>query len=69
MCEEAWASDRLEEHSELCAVLRQVGQGMSVDAHLTTLANVIEEQAGPGFDSRAAQLLSFSRLSLVCACV
>jgi hypothetical protein len=52
VCEEAWASERLGEHSELCAVLRQVGKGMSVDAHLTTLANVIEEQAGPGFDSR-----------------
>jgi hypothetical protein len=25
VCEEAWAAERLEEHSELCAVLRQVG--------------------------------------------
>ncbi len=46
ICEDRWASCRLEEHSELCAVLQSVAQGMSVDAHLTTLANVIEEQVG-----------------------
>lgn len=27
VCEEAWAAERLEEHSELCAVLLQVGGG------------------------------------------
>eukprot|EP00798_Chlamydomonas_sp_ICE-L_P001645 gene1645-33037_t len=48
ICEEQWASVRLEEHSELCAVLQSVAQGMSVDAHLTTLANVIEEQLEMG---------------------
>ncbi|GAX76983.1 hypothetical protein CEUSTIGMA_g4430.t1 [Chlamydomonas eustigma] len=48
VCEEAWASDRLEEHNELCMLLQQVGLGMPVDAHLTTLANVIEEQLEMG---------------------
>eukprot|EP00798_Chlamydomonas_sp_ICE-L_P030770 gene30770-35809_t len=48
ICEERWAAGRLEEHSELCAVLQSVAQGMSVDAHLTTLANVIEEQLEMG---------------------
>ncbi|KAG1676353.1 hypothetical protein FOA52_001148 [Chlamydomonas sp. UWO 241] len=50
VCEEAWAAERLEEHSELCAVLRQVGHGMSVDAHLTTLANVIEDMLEMGVE-------------------
>lgn len=45
VCEEHWPTSRLEEHSELCAVLRQLSaSGLSVDAMLTMLANVIEEQ-------------------------
>ncbi|KAF5841274.1 hypothetical protein DUNSADRAFT_13728, partial [Dunaliella salina] len=45
VCEEQWPTWRLEEHSELCAVLRQLSSsGLSVDGMLTTLANVIEEQ-------------------------
>lgn len=45
ICEEHWPTSRLEEHSEMCAVLRQLhNSGLSVDGMLTTLANVIEEQ-------------------------
>lgn len=45
VCEDHWPSARLEEHSELCAVLQQLStSGLSVDGMLTTLANVIEEQ-------------------------
>jgi len=69
ICEEAWASSRLEEHSELCAVLRQVGQNMSVDAHLTTLANVIEEQLEMGELSYLlrGEILKLVRLARVAA--
>ncbi len=44
ICEEAWLSTALEEHSIHCAVLRTLsGNGLSVDAQLTTIANVLEE--------------------------
>ncbi|KAG2490698.1 hypothetical protein HYH03_010859 [Edaphochlamys debaryana] len=44
ICEEAWLSTHLEEHSIHCAVLRTLsGNGLSVDAQLTTIANVLEE--------------------------
>eukprot|EP00955_Chlamydomonas_euryale_P019620 208970-Chlamydomonas_euryale.AAC.1 len=35
VCEEGWAADRLEEHTELCTVLRQVwiGAVSRVDSH------------------------------------
>lgn len=44
ICEEVWPTYQLEEHSELCVLLRKLGQGMGCDAMLTTLANFIEEQ-------------------------
>ncbi|KAG2436135.1 hypothetical protein HYH02_011643 [Chlamydomonas schloesseri] len=44
ICEEAWLSTHLEEHSIHCAVLRTLsGNGLSIDAQLTTIANVLEE--------------------------
>ncbi|PNH05649.1 putative serine/threonine-protein kinase [Tetrabaena socialis] len=44
ICEESWLSTHLEEHSIHCAVLRTLsGNGLSVDAQLTTIANVLEE--------------------------
>jgi hypothetical protein len=42
--EEGGLSTHLEEHSIHCAVLRTLsGNGLSVDAQLTTVANVLEE--------------------------
>ncbi|KAG1656195.1 hypothetical protein FOA52_011996 [Chlamydomonas sp. UWO 241] len=48
VCEEPWAGRRLEEHSELCAVLHQFGHGLSNDANLSLLANTIEGQIAEG---------------------
>lgn len=44
VCEEAYSAHRLEEHSELCAVLLQVGRGRgkAIYSHsLTKLAEVL----------------------------
>ncbi|KAG1681297.1 hypothetical protein FOA52_007343 [Chlamydomonas sp. UWO 241] len=46
VCEEPWAACRLEEHSELCAVMHHFGQDLLDDANLLMLANTIEGQSG-----------------------
>ena len=42
VCEDCWASDRLEEHNELCTVLQQVKGGCSRCTVLCTVMQVYD---------------------------
>lgn len=61
VCEEAWAAERLEEHSELCAVLLQVGGGCAAagvgtgfgGSRVSTTASRIEYEARAAIDQHS----------------